>query len=84
MSKHLSFVKRYHLLASAINLIFCGLSSFYKIGTICYTTRVKYSDYIFSASQLARLKKRDFNMSSKATIRERDVSLKNTIRTDAT
>jgi len=34
LSKHLSFVKRYHLLASAVNMIICGLSAFYKIGTM--------------------------------------------------
>jgi len=33
-SKHLSCVKRSHLLASPVKLIFCGLSYFYKIGEI--------------------------------------------------
>jgi hypothetical protein len=38
LSRHLSFVKQKHLLASPVKLIFCGLSPFYKTGAIYCST----------------------------------------------
>jgi hypothetical protein len=35
LSKHLSYVKRRHILVSLVKLIFCGLSRLYKIEASC-------------------------------------------------
>jgi len=47
LSRHLTYAKQSHLLASPVKLIFCGLSPFYKTGVISYMVSLPWGFMLY-------------------------------------
>jgi len=47
LSRHLTYAKQSHLLATPVKLIFCGLSPFYKIWVISYVVSLPWNSMLY-------------------------------------